>query len=50
MIWVRFPAGAENFSLPYRVQTGSGAHLAPYPMGTGDSFSGDKRPGCEADH
>jgi hypothetical protein len=35
---VRFPAGAGNFSLHHRVQTGSGAHPAFYPMGTGGCF------------
>jgi hypothetical protein len=30
---VRFPAGARNFSLYYRIQTGSRLHLASYPMG-----------------
>jgi hypothetical protein len=39
---VRFLAGAGNFSLHHRVQTGSGAHPAPYPMGTRGCFSGDK--------
>jgi hypothetical protein len=29
---VRFPAGAGNFSLHYRVQNGSGAHPASYLM------------------
>jgi hypothetical protein len=47
---VRFPAGAGNFSLRHRVQNVSGAHLAPYPMGTRGSFPGVKRPGREADH
>jgi hypothetical protein len=42
---VRFPAGAGNFSLHHRVQSGSGAHPASYPMGTGDSFSGGKAAG-----
>jgi hypothetical protein len=32
------------------VQTGSRANSASYPMGTGDSFPGVKRPGREADH
>jgi hypothetical protein len=36
---VRAPAGAGNFSLHHRVQTGSGAHSAFYPMGTGGPFS-----------
>jgi hypothetical protein len=48
---VRFPAGSGNFSLHHRVQTGSGAHPASYPMGTRSSFTGGiKRPGREAEH
>jgi hypothetical protein len=39
---VRFPAGAGNFSLHHRVQNGSGAHPASYPMGIRGSFPGDK--------
>jgi hypothetical protein len=36
---------------PQRVQTGSGAHPASYPMGTGGQFPGGKaRPGRDADH
>jgi hypothetical protein len=35
---IRFPEGAGNFSLHHRVQNGSGAHLASYPMGTRGSF------------
>jgi hypothetical protein len=35
---IRFPAGAGNFSLHHRVQNGSGAHPASYPMGTRDSL------------
>jgi hypothetical protein len=31
-------------------QTGSGAHPASYPMGTGALSPGVKRPGREADH
>jgi hypothetical protein len=42
--------GTGNFSLHHRVQNGSGAHPASYPMGTGGSFTGDKVPGREADH
>jgi hypothetical protein len=38
MIGVRFTAGAGNFSLLRRVQTGSGAHPASYPMGTWGYF------------
>jgi hypothetical protein len=43
---VRFPAGAGNFSLHHRVQNGSGAHTASYPMGTGVSFPGVKAAGA----
>jgi hypothetical protein len=42
---VRFAAGAGNFSLHHRVQNGSGAHPASYPMGNRSSF-----PGGKADH
>jgi hypothetical protein len=46
-IEVRSPTGADISSSPC-VQTGSGAHPASYPMGTGGSFPGGKaRP---ADH
>jgi hypothetical protein len=34
----------------HRVQIGSGAHQAPYPMGTRGSFPGGKWSGREADH
>jgi hypothetical protein len=47
---IRFSAGAGNFSFHHRVQNGSGAHPASYPMGTKGSFPGVKRPGREADH
>jgi hypothetical protein len=47
---VRVPAGAGNFSLHHRFQTGSGAHAASYPMGARGSYPGSKRPGHEADH
>jgi hypothetical protein len=50
MIGVRIPAGAGNFSLRHRVQTGSGAHPASYPIGTGDPSLGVKRLGREAYH
>jgi hypothetical protein len=43
---VRFLAGAGNLSLHHRVQNGSGAHPASYPMGTMDSFPGDKAAGA----
>jgi hypothetical protein len=39
---IRFPAGAENFSLHHRVQNGSGAHPSSYPMGTRGSLPGGK--------
>jgi hypothetical protein len=42
---VRFPAGAGNFSL-HRVQNGSGAHSASYPMGTRVSFPAGKAAGA----
>jgi hypothetical protein len=37
-----FPAEAGNFSLHHRVQNGSGALPASYPMGTRGSFPGGK--------
>jgi hypothetical protein len=40
----------EEFSLLLSTQTGSGAHPASYPMGTGGAVPGVKRPGREADH
>jgi hypothetical protein len=43
---VRFPAGAGNFSLHHRDQTGSGAHPASYPMGTGGFFPWGKAAGA----
>jgi hypothetical protein len=42
---VRSPTGTEFSSSPC-VQTGSGAHPASYPMGTG----GKARPGRDTDH
>jgi hypothetical protein len=50
VIEVRSLTGADFFSSPC-VQTGSGAHPASYPMGTGGSFPrGKVRPGRDADH
>jgi hypothetical protein len=43
---VRFPTGAGNFSLHHRVQNGSGAHPASYPLGTRGSFPGGKAAGA----
>jgi hypothetical protein len=42
----RFSAGDGNFSLHSRVQNGSGAHPASYPMGTGNYFPGGKAVGA----
>jgi hypothetical protein len=50
-IGVRSSAGATDFSSILFVQTGSGAHPASCPMGTGGPFPGGKaRPGRDADH
>jgi hypothetical protein len=50
-IEVRSPAGAKDFSSILCVQTGSGAHPASCPIGTGGPFPGGKgRPGRDADH
>jgi hypothetical protein len=48
-VGVLVPAGSRIFTSPI-VQTGSGVHPTSYPMGTGDSFLGVKRPRREADH
>jgi hypothetical protein len=50
-IGVRSPAEAKDFSYSLCVQTGSGAHPASCPIGTGCPFPGGKaRPGRDADH
>jgi hypothetical protein len=41
-IGVRFPAKAKDFSCSLCVQTGSGAHPASCPIGTGGPFLGGK--------
>jgi hypothetical protein len=41
------PGGGEEFFFRHHVQTGSGAHPASYPMGTGGSFPGDKAAGAK---
>jgi hypothetical protein len=46
VIEVRIPTETEDFSSSPCVQTGSGAHPATYPLGTG----GKARPGHDADH
>jgi hypothetical protein len=48
---IRFRGGggwgeAGNFSLHHRVQNGSGAHPASYPMGTRGSLPGSKEAGA----
>jgi hypothetical protein len=43
---VRFPVGAGYFSLHHRVQNGSGAHPASYPIGAWGSFPGCKVAGA----
>jgi hypothetical protein len=43
--------GPKDFSCSLCVQTGSEAHPASWPMGTGGPFPGAKaRPGRDADH
>jgi len=42
MIGVQFSAGAGNFFLRDRVQTGAGAHPTSYLMGTGGLYPGGK--------
>jgi hypothetical protein len=50
-IGVRFPARPKDFSSGLCIQTGSGAHPASCPMGTGGPFPGGKaRPERDADH
>jgi hypothetical protein len=50
-IEVRSPAEAKDFSSSLCVQTGSEAHPASCPLGTGGPFLGGKaRPGRYADH
>jgi hypothetical protein len=39
------PDRDRKFSSHHRIQTGSGAHPASYPVGTGGSFSGGKAAG-----
>jgi hypothetical protein len=43
---VRFPAKAGNFSLHLRVQNGSGAHPASYPLDIRGFFHGGKAVGA----
>jgi hypothetical protein len=50
-IEVQSPAEARDFSSSLCVQTGSEAHPASCPMGTGGPFPGGKaRPGRDADN
>jgi hypothetical protein len=49
--WGSISTEAEDFSSSLCDQTGSGAHPASCPMGTGGSFPGGKaRPARDADH
>jgi hypothetical protein len=41
----RISNSTGNFPLHHRVQNGSGAHTAFYPMGTSGSFPGGKAAG-----
>jgi hypothetical protein len=51
MAGVRSPIEAEDFFYSLYVQTGSAAHPASYPVGTGGPFPGGKaRPGRDVDH
>jgi len=43
---VRFPEESGSFSLHHRVQNGTVAHPASYPMGTRGSFPGAKAAGA----
>jgi len=45
MIGARFPAESGNISLLHRVQIGTAAHPASYPISTRGSFPGDKAAG-----
>jgi hypothetical protein len=45
-IGVRSPAGAKDFSSSLCVQTGSGAHPASSPMGTGVLSLGERAAGA----
>jgi hypothetical protein len=50
-IKIRSPAEAKDYSYSLCVQTGSGAHPASCPVGTGGPFPGAKaRPGRDAVH
>jgi hypothetical protein len=48
--WGLIPGRGKGFSLLHRVQIGSRAHPASYPIGTGGSFPGGKTLGLEANH
>jgi hypothetical protein len=50
-IWIRSPAVTKDFSSNLCVQTGSAAHPASCPVGTGGPFPGGKgRPGSDANN
>jgi hypothetical protein len=49
--WGSIPDRDRGFFSNPCIQTGSGAHPASYPMGTGGPFPGGKaQPGRDADH
>jgi hypothetical protein len=50
MIGGSSPGEGWEYFFHHRVQTGSEAYPASYPMGTRGSSLGLKSPGCEADH
>jgi hypothetical protein len=47
---VQVPVGDGNLSIHHRLQTGSEARPASYPMDTRSSFPGGKAVGRESDH
>ena len=47
MVWAQFPAGLRDFSFFQNMQTGCGAHLPSYPMGTRVHFLGIKQWGVK---
>jgi hypothetical protein len=49
MMMFLFLEGARGFSLRHKLQTGSEAYPASYPVGTGGSFPGGKAAESEDD-
>jgi hypothetical protein len=50
IIGVQFLPGARDFSLLCSIRTDSGAHPAPYPVGTGALLTVVQWQACDADH